>query len=154
MMNTHLASDKEKVVAHGLSSILADTYTLYLQTQNFHWNVTGPRFHQLHSMFEEHYKEMSEAVDEIAERVRTLGFRAPGTFKEFLNLTSIKEDSDHMNSDEMITTLIEHHDMVAHKAKEIIPMAENVRDTGTVDLLSARIKTHEKTAWMLRSFLQ
>lgn len=153
-MNIGINEEKAKEIAKGVSSVLADTYTLYLKTQNFHWNVTGPRFHQLHGMFEDHYVELAEAIDEIAERIRALGNRAPGTFKEFLQLTSISEETGDMQPDEMITNLIKGHESICRKSREIIQLASEYNDEVTSDLLISRMKNHEKTAWMLRSFLQ
>lgn len=153
-MNIGINQDDTKKIANGVSSVLADTYTLYLKTQNFHWNVTGPRFHQLHEMFEEHYHELAGAVDEIAERIRALGHKSPGTFKEFLELTSISESTGNINADDMLTALIDGHEAISRKSREVIQMADEYNDEATIDLLAGRIKTHEKTAWMLRSFLQ
>lgn len=143
-----------KKVSEGLASVLADTYTLYLKTQNYHWNVTGPRFHELHKMFEDQYSEMAEAVDEIAERIRALGHRAPGTFKEFLELSSITEEERILSADNMIISLVESHEAVSRKSREVVQIAAEFKDEASADLLSARIKTHEKTAWMLRSIIE
>ena len=153
-MNIGINEEKTKEIAKGVSSVLADTYTLYLKTQNFHWNVTGPRFHQLHAMFEEHYTEMAEAIDEVAERIRALGHKSPGTFKEFLQLTSISEETGDIQPDDMIKKLIEGHESISRKSREVVQMASEYNDEATADLLTSRMKTHEKTAWMLRSFLQ
>lgn len=153
-MNTGISYEKTKEIAGGVSSVFADTYTLYLKTQNFHWNVTGPRFHQLHGMFEEHYSEMAEAIDEIAERIRALGQRSPGSFKEFLQLTSISEETGDLTPDQMIMKLIEGHETISRKSREVVQVASKHNDEATADLLTSRMLTHEKTAWMLRSFLQ
>jgi len=152
-MNIDINRDKA-IIGNAVSSVLADTYTLYLKTQNYHWNVTGARFHQLHKLFEEQYTEMAEAIDEIAERVRSLGFRPPGTFKEFLALTSIPEETVKLNADEMIKNLADGHEMISSKTREIVVMAHDFKDDVTADLLTSRIKTHEKTTWMLKSFLE
>ena len=153
-MNIGINEENTTKIAQGMSSVLADTYTLYLKTQNFHWNVTGPRFHQLHAMFEDHYTEMAEAIDEVAERIRALGHRSPGTFKEFSQLTSITEETGVIEADDMIKKLIEGHELISRKSREVVQMASDCSDEATADLLTSRIKTHEKTAWMLRSLLQ
>jgi starvation-inducible DNA-binding protein len=151
MMNLGMNNEKNKQTAFGVSTILADTYTLYLKSQNFHWNVTGPRFHQLHQMFEEHYTEMAHAIDEIAERIRALGHRAPGTFDEFKKLTSLEEEHREISAEEMLGQLINDHETLARKSREVIQIAEKHHDDATADLLTSRMKTHEKFAWMLRS---
>ncbi len=143
-----------KQIVEGLSRLLADTYTLYLKTHNFHWNVTGPMFQTLHAMFEEHYNELAEAVDEIAERIRTLGFLAPGTYSEFSRLASIEESTGDLKANEMIRLLVEGHQTVARTAREAFPVAEKANDAPTIDLLTRRMEVHEKTAWMLRSLLE
>ena len=143
-----------ETVANGLSTILADSYFLYLKTHNYHWNVEGPRFKELHEMFEEQYREMAGAVDEIAERIRTLGFKAPGTFKAFNKLTSIEEIDGDLDSNEMIKDLGKAHESIARKSREVIGIANEVHDEATADLLTARLTVHEKTAWMLRSSLK
>jgi starvation-inducible DNA-binding protein len=139
--------------ARGLSHLLADTYTLYLQTHNFHWNVTGPMFQPLHDMFEQQYLELAQSVDTIAERIRALGFPAPGTYRELGELSSIEEVSGVPPSDEMISILVSGHQGVARTARSIFEQAERAHDEATVDLLSNRMRVHEKTAWMLRSLL-
>ena len=153
-MQNGINHENSKKIAHGVSTLLADTYTLYLMTQNFHWNVTGPNFRQLHAMFEDHYVELAEAVDEIAERVRALGFKAPGTYKEFMKLTSIQEANSDLDATQMIKMLMEGHEIISRKSKEVIEVASNFQDEATIDLISSRMKAHEKTAWMLNSFLQ
>lgn len=145
--------DMEKV-ANGMSSILADSYFLYLKTHNYHWNVEGPRFHELHEMFEEQYTELATAVDEIAERIRALDFRAPGSFKEFSKLTSIEEIEGKLDADKMIEDLGQANESIARKSREVVQIANEIHDEATADLLTARIKLHEKTAWMLRSTLK
>lgn len=153
-MNLGIEKKGMEKVANGLSSILADSYFLYLKTQNYHWNVEGPRFHELHEMFEEQYVEMASAVDEIAERIRALDFKAPGTFKEFSKLTSLQERDGSIATDKMIEDLGEGHEAIARKSREVVGIANEIHDEATADLLTARIKLHEKTAWMLRSTLK
>ncbi|CAJ8559185.1 DpsA protein [Burkholderia pseudomallei] len=145
-------SDKDrKKIAAGLSRLLADTYTLYLKTHNFHWNVTGPMFNTLHLMFEEQYNELWLAVDLVAERIRTLGVVAPGTYREFAKLSSIPEADGVPAAEEMIRQLVEGHEAVVRTARAIFPDADAASDEPTADLLTQRLQTHEKTAWMLRS---
>ena len=145
--------DRRKI-ATGLGRLLADTYTLYLKTHNFHWNVTGPMFQTLHVMFEEQYTEQWQAADLIAERIRALGFPAPGTFKEFLATTSIKEPEGTPSAEDMIRELVDGQEAVVRTARSILAPAEKVDDQPTVDLVTQRLQTHEKAAWMLRSLLQ
>ena len=142
-----------KEIADGLSRLLADTYTLYLKTHNFHWNVTGPMFQTLHLMFETQYTELALAVDLIAERIRALGFPAPGTYQDFARLSSIKEDSGVPKAEEMIRLLVQGQESVARTARSIFAVVDRVSDEPTADLLTQRMQTHEKTAWMLRSLL-
>ncbi|CAM8799732.1 non-specific DNA-binding protein DpsA [Burkholderia pseudomallei] len=147
-------SDKDrKKIAAGLSRLLADTYTLYLKTHNFHWNVTGPMFNTLHLMFEEQYNELWLAVDLVAERIRTLGVVAPGTYREFAKLSSIPAADGVPAAEEMIRQLVEGHEAVVRTARAIFPDADAASDEPTADLLTQRLQTHEKTAWMLRSLL-
>ena len=141
-------------IAQGLSKFLADTYTLYLKTHNFHWNVTGPMFQTLHLMFEQHYNELWMATDLIAERIRALGVLAPGTYGEFASLSSIKEQKGAVKAEDMIRSLVEGHEAVIRTARSIFPLAENAKDQVTMDLLTQRMQVHEKTAWMLRSLLE
>lgn len=143
-----------KEIAYGLSRLLADTYTLYLKTHNFHWNVTGPMFQTLHLMFEGQYTELSVAVDLIAERIRSLGFPAPGTYSEFAQLSSIPETTGVPDAKEMIRLLVEGQEAVVRTARSIFPTVEKASDEPTADLLTQRMQSHEKTAWMLRSLLQ
>jgi len=143
-----------KEIAQGLSRLLADTYTLYLKTHNFHWNVTGPMFQTLHLMFETQYNELALAVDLVAERIRALGFPAPGSYNEFAKLTSIKEASGVPAARDMISQLVEGQETVARTARAVFPATEKVNDQPTADLLTQRMQVHEKTAWMLRSLLQ
>jgi len=149
-----IPEDSRKEIAEGLSRLLADTYSLYLKTHNFHWNVTGPMFQTLHLMFETQYNELALAVDLIAERIRALGFPAPGTYSDFTRLSSIEETPGVPKADEMIRLLVEGQEAVARTARSIFPIAEKVNDEPTADLLTQRLQVHEKTAWMLRSLLE
>lgn len=146
-------ADRGKIV-NGLSRLLADTYTLYLKTHNFHWNVTGPQFRTLHLMFEEEYNELWQAVDLIAERIRALGHFAPGTYREFGKLTSIREPEGVPSATDMIRQLVEGHETVIRTARELFPAVDEARDEASTDLLTQRMQTHEKMAWMLRSLLE
>ncbi|ARU27122.1 Dps family protein [Cellvibrio sp. PSBB006] len=146
-------SDREDI-AEGLSRLLADTYTLYLKTHNFHWNVTGPMFQTLHLMFETQYTELALAVDAIAERIRSIGFPAPGTYKKYVELSSIKEDEGIPKAEDMIRLLVEGQEAVVRTARSLFPVVEKANDEATADLLTQRIQLHEKTAWMLRSLLE
>jgi starvation-inducible DNA-binding protein len=143
-----------KEITDGLSRLLADTYTLYLKTHNYHWNVTGPMFQTLHLMFETQYNELALAVDLIAERIRALGAPAPGTYREFTKMSSITEETDAPNASEMIRRLVEGQHAVARTARAVFPAAEKANDQPTADLLTQRLQVHEKTAWMLRSLLE
>ncbi|MBP7066622.1 Dps family protein [Ferrovibrio sp.] len=143
-----------KKIADGLSHLLADTYTLYLKTHNYHWNVTGPMFQTLHLMFEQHYTELALAVDAIAERIRALGFAAPGTYAQFVKLSSIPEETKIPAATDMIKNLVKGHEAVARTARAIFPQADKASDEPTADLLTQRLQVHEKTAWMLRSLLE
>ena len=143
-----------KAIADGLSRLLADTYTLYLKTHNFHWNVTGPMFQTLHLMFETQYNELALAVDLIAERIRALGYPAPGTYSEFANLSSIKETQGVPKAEEMIRLLVEGQEAVVRTARSIFDKVDEAHDEPTADLLTQRMQVHEKTAWMLRSLLE
>jgi starvation-inducible DNA-binding protein len=141
-------------IAKGLSRLLADTYTLYLKTHNYHWNVTGPQFQTLHVMFEGQYNELALAVDAIAERIRSLGVKAPGTYAEFAKLTVIKETSGDINATEMLRELVQSHEAVVKTARSIFPIVDEAHDEPSADLLTQRMQIHEKTAWMLRSMLE
>ncbi len=140
-------------IAHGLSRLLADTYTLYLKTHNYHWNVTGPMFQTLHLMFETQYTELALAVDLIAERIRSLGFPAPGTYAQFVKLATIKEEQEIPKAKEMIQNLVQANEAVVKTAREVFPKCENSHDESSCDLLTQRMQLHEKSAWMLRSLL-
>ena len=146
-------ANKREAIAGGLSRVLADSYTLYLKTHNFHWNVTGPMFQTLHLMFETQYNELWLAVDLIAERIRALGFPAPGTYKQFSALSAIREEDGVPNAHDMIRKLVKGHETVVRTAREIFKVADSVSDQPTCDLLTQRMQAHEKTAWMLRSLL-
>lgn len=141
-------------IAAGLSKVLADTYTLYLKSHNFHWNVTGPMFQTLHLMFEQHYNELALAVDQIAERIRALGVPAPGTYRQFAALSAIKEDDGVPAALQMVRLLVEGHETAARTARQVFKVAEAANDQPTCDLLTQRLQVHEKTAWMLRSLLE
>ncbi len=154
VINIGIPEKDRKKVADGLSRMLADSYTLYLKTHNFHWNVTGPMFQTLHLMFMTQYNEIWMAVDLIAERIRALGFPAPGSYAQFAALTSIKDADGVPKAKEMIRQLVEGQEAVVRTAREILPIAEKAGDQPTVDLLSARMEVHEKNAWMLRSLLE
>lgn len=149
-----ISSDDRKAITEGLSRLLADSYTLYLKTHNFHWNVTGPMFNALHTMFETQYNELALAVDAIAERIRSLGYPAPGSYREYAKLTSIAEAEGSLTANEMIKQLVDGQETVVRTARQIFPAAEKAADEATCDLLTQRIQLHEKTAWMLRSLLE
>ncbi|MDB5100859.1 MAG: putative Ferritin and Dps family,DNA protection during starvation protein [Cyanobacteria bacterium RYN_339] len=140
-------------IAEGLSRLLADTYTLYLKTQGFHWNVTGPQFNSLHAMFETQYTELAAAVDLIAERIRALGFPAPGSFAQFAKLATVQEETGVPNAQDMIRALAKDQETVVRTARAIFPVVDQAHDEPTADLLTGRMQVHEKTAWMLRSLL-
>lgn len=143
-----------KAIAKGLKHLLADSYTLYLQTHNFHWNVTGPQFRELHLMFEEHYTELAVAVDDIAERIRTLGSVAPGTYKAFAELSSIKEIEEIPEAKDMVKILTQGHEQVVKTCREVLKKAQDANDESSAALVSDRMRIHEKTAWMLRALNQ
>ena len=148
-------SDKDRAaIAQGLSGLLADSYTLYLMTHNFHWNVTGPDFNSLHLMFMGQYTEQWNALDIIAERIRALGHPAPGTYKEFVKLASIKEVEGVPKANDMIRHLVAAQEATARTARKLFPVVEAANDQPTADVLTQRLDVHEKTAWMLRSLLE
>jgi len=147
------ATHREQI-ANGLSRVLADSYSLYLKTHYFHWNVTGPMFQTLHLMFETQYNELALAVDLVAERIRALGFPAPGTYKQFSALSSIAEEDGVPKAQDMIRKLVDGHETVARTAREVFKAAEAANDQPSCDLLTQRMQIHEKTAWMLRSLLE
>jgi starvation-inducible DNA-binding protein len=147
--------DAERLaIADGLARLLADTYTLYLKTHNYHWNVTGPMFQTLHLMFEQQYNELALAVDLIAERIRALGVRAPGTYREFMERSAIAEDGDEPDAMEMVRRLVAGQETVVRTARSVFPVVDAANDQPTADLLTQRMQVHEKTAWMLRSLLE
>jgi len=153
-MDIGISDNNRKAVAAGLSGLLADTYTLYLKTHNFHWNVEGPMFQTLHVMFMGQYTEMWNALDVIAERIRALGHYAPGTYSEFVELSAIKESKGVPKANKMIEELISGHETVIKTVRHIFDAAEKAKDQTTMDVLTQRLDIHEKTAWMLRSLLK
>ncbi len=152
-INIGISESDRNDIAEGLKSLLADSYTLYLQTHNFHWNVTGPQFRELHLMFEEHYTELATAVDEIAERIRTLGVAAPGTYKAFAEYSSVKEIEGVPPANDMVGILMQGHEQVVRTARRILVVAQEAADESTASLVSDRMREHEKTAWMLRAMI-
>jgi starvation-inducible DNA-binding protein len=153
-INIGIPDADRKAIADGLSHLLADTYSLYLKTHNFHWNVTGPMFQTLHVMFETQYDELAIAVDLIAERIRALGHPAPGSYTEFQKLSAVKESVGAHTAKEMIAELVQGQETVVRTARSLYPAVEKASDEATADLLTQRIQLHEKTAWMLRSLLE
>ncbi|MFV3076176.1 Dps family protein [Niveispirillum fermenti] len=153
-INIGITDENRARIADGLSRLLADSYTLFLKTHNFHWNVTGPMFNTLHTMFMAQYTELFTAVDEVAERIRALGFHAPGSYSQFGKLASVKEETEVPRAQDMIRQLVEGHETVARTARTIFPLVEEAGDEPTADLLTQRMQVHEKTAWMLRSMLE
>ena len=148
-----ISKEDRSRIADGLSRLLADSYTLYLKTHNYHWNVTGPQFNTLHLMYEGQYTELAAAVDEIAERIRALGIKAPGSYREFSTLTAIEEGTGQESAEEMTRQLAIGQETIVRTAREIFPAAEAANDEPTADLLTQRMQIHEKNAWMLRSML-
>jgi starvation-inducible DNA-binding protein len=148
-----IPENQRKAIGDGLARLLADSYTLYLKTHNFHWNVTGPMFNTLHLMFEQQYTEMATAVDLIAERIRALGFPAPGSYADFGRLTVIKEAEGVPPATEMVRQLVKDHEAVVRTARSVFPAVDDANDQPSADLLTQRMQVHEKTAWMLRSLL-
>jgi starvation-inducible DNA-binding protein len=153
-MDTGIAAKDRAAIAKGLSRLLADTYVVYLKTHNFHWNVEGPMFQTLHQMFMEQYTEAWNAIDLVAERIRSLGHYAPGTYREYLELSRVKERPGVPKALEMVRQLIEGQEAVVKTARELLPLAEGADDQPTLDLLTQRMQVHEKNAWMLRSLLK
>jgi starvation-inducible DNA-binding protein len=149
-----ISADERRKIAQGLSALLADSCTLYLMPHNFHWNVTGPRFNSLHQMFMAQYTEQWSALDVMAERIRALGHAAPGTYKEFVKLASLKEVEGVPNADEMVRHLVAAQEATARTARRLYPVVEAANDQPTADVLTQRLEVHEKTAWMLRSLLE
>ena len=152
-MDIGISAADRQAIADAVSRVLADTYTLYLKTHNYHWNVTGPQFNDLHAMFMVQYTELWNAVDLIAERIRSLGHFAPGSYKAFSELSSIKEEDGVPAATKMLENLLAGHETVARTCREAFPAAEKSGDQPTMDLLTQRMQVHEKTAWMLRSIL-
>jgi starvation-inducible DNA-binding protein len=148
-----IPEEQRKEIAADLSLLLADSYTLYLKSHYYHWNVVGPMFQTLHLMFEQHYNALALAVDEIAERIRSLGEPAPGTYREFSGMSSIEEDEDVPAAEDMIRNLVLAHEQVVRTARKAMAAAEDANDATTEDLLTQRMEFSEKTAWMLRSLL-
>ncbi|MEL7030135.1 MAG: Dps family protein [Pseudomonadota bacterium] len=149
-----IPQDQRERIADGLKKVLADTYTLYLKTHNYHWNVTGPMFNTLHLMFEQQYNELWTATDLVAERIRSLGIYAPGSYKAYADLSSVEDaEMEPPNAEAMIANLVKGHETVVRTAREVFPLAEEANDESTADLLTQRMQVSEKTAWMLRSLL-
>ena len=153
-MDTGIAPKDRAAIAKGLSRLLADTYVLYLKTHNFHWNVEGPMFQTLHQMFMEQYTEAWNAIDLVAERIRSLGHYAPGTYREYLELARVKETAGVPKALAMVKQLIDGQEAVVKTAREVLPLADAADDQPTLDLLTQRMQVHEKNAWMLRSLLK
>jgi len=151
--DTGISATERKAIAAGLSRVLADTYSLYLKTHSFHWNVTGPQFNDLHAMFMVQYTELWNSIDVIAERIRSLGHFAPGSYKSLAELSSIQEETGVPAAKKMIEKLLSGHETAARTCREAFPAAEKASDQPTMDLLTQRMQVHEKTAWMLRSLL-
>ena len=152
-INIGIPEDRREAVAQGLSKLLADSYILYLKTHGYHWNVTGALFQTLHLMFEQEYTELAQAVDQIAERIRALGFYAPASYAQFIKMAQVKEEAGAPSAENMIRDLVSGHEITAKTARSVFSVCEKARDEATLDLLIQRIQTHEKTAWMLRSLL-
>lgn len=151
--NVGLPDGKTKQVASSLGHVLADTYVLYVKTQNFHWNLVDPRFIALHKMFEEQYEQLAEATDVLAERIRGLGYLSPASLGEFLKLTSLKEAKSDLSGDEMLRTLLHDHETIIRTIRPLIAEFTEIHDEGSADVLIDRIREHEKTAWFIRSHL-
>ena len=149
-----IPTEQREEIAQGISRVLADSYTLYLKTHNFHWNVTGPMFQTLHTLFETQYTELALAVDEIAERIRALGVYAPGSYSQFAELATVKEETTVPKAEDMIRQLVADNEAVVRTAREVLPKAQDANDEASVDLLVGRMSVHEKTAWMLRALLE
>ena len=152
-INIGISEQDRQDIARGLARLLADSYTLYLKTHNYHWNVKGPLFNTLHQMFEEQYTELAVAIDDIAERIRALGEPAPGSYQAYSELTAIEEEVGEPSAEEMIVRLLKGQETVARTARSVIGAAEAANDEPTADLLTQRMQVHEKTAWMLRSMV-
>jgi starvation-inducible DNA-binding protein len=153
-INIGIAEEQRRDIAAGLGHVLADSYTLYLKTHNYHWNVTGPMFNTLHLMFEGQYTELALAVDQVAERIRALGFPAPGSYSAYAKLTEIEADVEVPSAEAMIRNLVVGQETVARTARKLFPLVDAASDESTADLLTQRMQIHEKNAWMLRSLLE
>lgn len=153
-VNIGIAKEKREAIAKGLSKVLADSYMVYLKTHNYHWNVTGIHFQSLHEQFEVQYTELAAAIDEIAERIRSLGYRAPGSFREYSELTTIEEDSGQPEALEMVRRLAVDNEKILKTAREALAPCQDADDEASIDLLTQRLHVHSKTAWMLRSHLE
>jgi starvation-inducible DNA-binding protein len=153
-MDTGISPKDRAAIAKGLSRLLAETYVVYLKTHNFHWNVEGPMFQTLHQMFMDQYTEAWNAIDLVAERIRSLGHYAPGTYREYLELARVKESPGVPKAERMVRLLIEGQEAIVKTAREVLPLAEKADDQPTLDLLTQRMQIHEKNAWMLRSLLK
>lgn len=152
-INTGISTQHRQTIVDGLSKLLANSYTLYLKTQNFHWNVTGNMFQELHLLFEKQYMELANAVDEVAERIRALGFPAPASYTQFSQLATVKEETTVPNAKKMIEQLIADNETIVRIARDLFPAVDDAKDEATADLLTERMQAHEKAAWMLRSLL-
>ena len=153
MIDIGIDQEDRVAIANGLSRLLADSYTLYLKTHNFHWNVTGPMFNTLHQMFEQQYVELATAVDEIAERIRALGVVAPGSYTQFAELSAVQEERGVPSAEEMIAQLVRDQETIVRTARDVFPLTEASQDEPSADLLTQRMQIHEKTAWMLRAMI-
>jgi len=153
-INTGIPAEQRAGIVQGLSKLLADTYVLYLKTHSFHWNVEGPMFQTLHQMFMEQYTEAWNAIDLVAERIRSLGHYAPGTYREYLDLARVKETPGVPKAEQMVKLLIDGQEAIVKTAREVLPVADGANDEPTLDLLTQRMQVHEKNAWMLRSLLK
>ena len=153
MIDIGIDQEDRVAIANGLSRLLADSYTLYLTTHNFHWNVTGPMFNTLHQMFEQQYVELATAVDEIAERIRALGVVAPGSYTQFAELSAVQEERGVPSAEEMIAQLVRDQETIVRTARDVFPLTEASQDEPSADLLTQRMQIHEKTAWMLRAMI-
>jgi len=153
-IHTGLEDNVRKSVAEGLKGMLADSYALYLKTQNYHWNVTGPLFKTVHDLTEEQYTALATVVDDIAERIRALGVKAPGGYKAYAKLSAIEDGDESLPAEKMIADLVKGHEQVIHRAREVLKTAEDGGDEATVDMMVARLEDHEKQAWMLRSLIE
>lgn len=153
-MDIGISENDRKKLVKNISVLLADSYSLLIKLHNYHWNVRGPHFRQIHLMTEEQYTELFTAIDELAERIRSLGFRAPGSMKEFLELSDVSEPNSSYSSNEMLADLLKSNETITRRCRELIETAEKAGDSGTADLVTVRLEVHEKSAWMLRSSLE